>query len=313
MKTPYQLKELYAKGENISAYLRKERDKKINTPEMIEISYDLQTGSYISGMKNENIFKIKHSCSIKLAQIILSLCEPESILEAGLGEATTLSGVLNKLGKDIDSYGFDLSWSRVAYARNWLKSEGIENTTLCSGDLNHIPFLDSSIDVVYTLHAVEPNGGNEENILKELYRVTRKYLILIEPGYEFADVLSKQRMDSFGYCKNLKFISQSLGYDVIDHKQFPYTPNPNNPSAITIIRKNTAINIKPMCDIDKGQTKNIFACPKYKKPLKKVGDMLFSSEALVVYPIIVGIPCLRIENGIIASKYEEIVNQQSSY
>ena len=35
--------------------------------------------------------------------------------------------------------------------------------------------------------------------------------------------------------------------------------------------------------------------------------MLYSDEALVVYPIIGGIPCLRIENGIYASKYEEVM------
>jgi len=310
MKTPCQLKELYEKGENISTYLRKERDNDINTAEMIELSYDLQTGSYISGMKDVDMAKNKQICSTAIAQTILSLCQPESVLEAGVGEATSLSGVLRKLGNVIDSYGFDLSWSRVAYARNWLRSEGLEDTTLCSGDLNHIPFLDNSIDVVYTLHAVESNGGNEESILKELYRVTRKYLILIEPGYEFADKSSRQRMDAFGYCKNLNNISKSLGFDVIENKLFPYTPNPNNPSAITIIRKNKNENLATSCE--SGQTKNIFACPKYKKPLKKIGDMMFSPEALVVYPIIAGIPCLRIENGIIASKYEEVVNQPNS-
>jgi uncharacterized protein YbaR (Trm112 family) len=37
----------------------------------------------------------------------------------------------------------------------------------------------------------------------------------------------------------------------------------------------------------------------------EIGGMLFSPEALVVYPIVGGIPCLRIQNGIFASKYEE--------
>jgi hypothetical protein len=35
--------------------------------------------------------------------------------------------------------------------------------------------------------------------------------------------------------------------------------------------------------------------------------MLFSPEALSVYPIIAGIPCLRMENAIIASKFPEII------
>jgi uncharacterized protein YbaR (Trm112 family) len=35
--------------------------------------------------------------------------------------------------------------------------------------------------------------------------------------------------------------------------------------------------------------------------------MLFSPEGMVVYPIVNGIPCLKIENGILASKYKEVV------
>jgi len=44
--------------------------------------------------------------------------------------------------------------------------------------------------------------------------------------------------------------------------------------------------------------------------LQEVAGMLFSPEALVVYPILDGIPCLRIENGIVASKFPEIVAQR---
>ena len=41
--------------------------------------------------------------------------------------------------------------------------------------------------------------------------------------------------------------------------------------------------------------------------LKKEKDIHYNPEALVVYPSIASIPCLRIENGIIASKYPEII------
>ena len=43
--TARQLKELYEQGRNISAFLRTEMGVAYNTPEIIEISYDLQTGS----------------------------------------------------------------------------------------------------------------------------------------------------------------------------------------------------------------------------------------------------------------------------
>lgn len=296
MTTPRELKELYAKGQNISAFLRRERGVEHNSSEIIEISYDLQTGSYIAALEDRGMSQYNEAYTREIAGTILSLCSPGSILEAGVGEATTLSGVLRHMPGTTSAFGFDLSWSRVAYSRAWLKGKGFARTTLCTGDLLNIPFQDDSIDVVYTSHSVEPNGGNEAPILKELYRVARKYLVLLEPGYELAGDEARQRMESHGYCRNLPGIAGSLSFEVLEHRLFPYTSNPLNPTALTVIRKAG----------DGVPAPGFFACPKYKTPLKEMGGMLFSPEALVVYPVIGGIPCLRIENGIFASKYEEM-------
>lgn len=301
MTTPRELKQLYMQGQNISSFLREELGIQQNTQEIIEIAYDMQAGSYIESMKNDSMAKHKSQYSREIAEIIVSLCNPISILEAGVGEATTLSGVLKNLGREVRSYGFDLSWSRLAYAKEWLSTQGFTNTALCSGDLLNIPFLDNSIDVVYTSHSIEPNGGKEKPILRELYRVTRKYLILLEPGYELSSAEAQERMTSHGYCKNLKGVSNSLEYNVIKHELFPYSANPLNPTALTIIAKHN--------DCDTELTPNVFACPKFKTPLKQINGAFYSAEALVAYPIIGGIPCLRIENGVFASKYQEQMEQ----
>jgi uncharacterized protein YbaR (Trm112 family) len=297
MITPRRLKELYDEGQNISALLRQERGLDHNTREIIEMAYDLQTGSYVQAMGDEKMARHKAEYSAKIAAAILSLCQPESVLEAGVGEATTLSGVLGNLEGRVSSYGFDLSWSRVAYAKRWLHDQGLNKTVLCSGDLLAIPFADNSVDVVYTSHSIEPNRGSEEPILRELHRVARRYLILLEPGYELASEEARHRMDQHGYCRNLKGTAESLGYSVLDHRLFPVTVNPLNPTALTVIRKESRAD----------PPAGVLACPRFKTPLKEMGGMLFSPEALTVYPVIGGIPCLRVENGILASKYEEVV------
>ncbi len=304
MVTPRELQVLYEQGNNISEYLRSQAGVAHNTREMIELTYDLQAGSYIELLQNEELARHARQYAAEIARRVLALCRPTSILEAGVGEATILSGVLTSLNYELQSFAFDLSWSRIAYSRRWLRQNGFANTRLCTGDFFQVPFLDNSIDVVYTSHSIESNGGNEEPILRELYRITRKYLILLEPGYELASDEARARMDAKGYCKNLKGVSQSLGYDVLEHELFPFSANPMNPTAITVIRK-------PARQDDRGEMRehltDFIACPRSKTPLKLIGDTLYSPESLVVYPVIGGIPCLRIENSVLASKYEEFL------
>lgn len=299
MTTPLELKKMYHQGVNISEFLRKEKDISHNTREIIEISYDIQAGSYTEAMSNEKSFRKKEEYCAEVSKKILKLCRPDSILEAGVGEATTLSGVLNFIGNNVRSYGFDLSWSRAVLAKKWLNKQGIHDTVICTGDLLNMPFSDNSIDIVYTSHSVEPNRGNEEKIIKELYRVTRKYLILLEPGYELSNDKCRKRMDFHGYCRNIKEISELLGYKVLEHTLFKYYANPLNPTAITIISKNSKEDLPS----------NILACPKCKTPLRKVGDVFYCSQSLSIYPIVVDIPCLRVENGILGSKFEEVVEE----
>jgi len=81
MITPGELKELYAQGQNIGALLRKQEGTSQNTQRIIEISYDMQTGSYIEAMKNEDVAKHKEEYAAEIAKTILSLCEPVSVLE----------------------------------------------------------------------------------------------------------------------------------------------------------------------------------------------------------------------------------------
>ena len=294
--TPRELLDHYREGTNITRLLRERSGLDHNPPEAIEMAYDLQAGSYIDAMSDPQMSAHKSSYSEEIARNILSLKRPKSVLEAGVGEATTLSGVLEHLG-EVQAYGFDLSWSRIACARRWLSDQDAGPVTLCTGDLLAIPFADNSVDVVYTSHSIEPNGGKEAPILSELYRVARGYLILLEPAYELAGDEARKRMESHGYCRNLPHEVTRLGGEIIHHGLFPFSANPLNPTAITVVRKhgnNTA-------------SEHVLACPQFRTPLLDMGDMLFSPEALAVYPVIAGIPCLRQDNAVLASKFPEIV------
>jgi ubiquinone/menaquinone biosynthesis C-methylase UbiE len=98
----------------------------------------------------------------QLAEILSPfVTEHSSILEAGCGEATTLAGILQQLSSGGGcKLGFDISWSRCAEGLDWLSENGV-SARLFVADLFDIPLEDQTVDVVYTSHSVEPNGGRE--------------------------------------------------------------------------------------------------------------------------------------------------------
>jgi hypothetical protein len=291
---PSELKAAYERGENIIGLLRKKFGSLINSEEFIEISYDLQAGSYISAMENPIVAAKAENYAGEIARILREYGAPTSLLEAGVGEATTLAWVLKAYGcTGIDAHGFDLSWSRIHRAKEWLARSGQPAVTLCTASLQKMPYADNSFDVVYTSHSIEPNGGREAQILEELYRVASRYLILLEPAYELATPEARSRMAQHGYCRDLCGHAERLGLKVIAHQLFPVIRSPLNPTGLLIIEKDPA----------RSAAEPKFQCPKYQTPLIRHLQVYYSPEGLTVYPIIAGIPCLRVENSIIASLF----------
>jgi uncharacterized protein YbaR (Trm112 family) len=187
--------------------------------------------------------------------------------------------------------GFDISWSRLKFGQELLNDFNISNVNLFTANLFEIPLLDNSIDIVYTSHSIEPNGGNEENALKELYRITKKYLILLEPSFEFANDEAKARMKKHGYVTELYSTAKRLNYKIIEHRLFDYSSNPLNPTGLIIIEKKGADSNNPN-----------LVCPISLTELIIYSDsLLYSKESFLAYPVIDGIPCLLKENSILAT------------
>ncbi len=216
------VKDIYANGGNIIKYLKSLNKKDQNTIEDILISYDFQSGSYIKSFSENLDYKEKYSAA--LAKVIESLGSFDSIMEAGIGEATTLYSLLNRLTRiPPNIFGFDISWSRLKFAKNFLAEFDFTDVTLFTTNLFEIPLLDNSVDIVYTSHSIEPNGGREEDAIRKLYRIADKYVILLEPSYEFADKESRDRMKEHGYVTKLYATAKGLGYNIIEHRLFDYS------------------------------------------------------------------------------------------
>lgn len=104
----------FKEGKNITEMLRKHFNVLDNTPEIIEMAYDLQAGTYIEYL--ENYPKIVNLYVEEMAKIISDRVPYSSVvLDVGSGELTTLSLLINCLRiKPKKVLAFDISWSRVS-------------------------------------------------------------------------------------------------------------------------------------------------------------------------------------------------------
>jgi hypothetical protein len=288
------LKSLYESGVNIIEHLERLGQSR---DEAIAISYDLQAGSYIQFAENNSAYIDEYSGEI--AGILNGLsANAESVMEAGVGEATTLSNVRARLDFEPDSVGFDISLSRVLFARKYFAANGKGDARFFVGDLFNIPFADNSIDIAYTSHSMEPNGGREKEAMAELYRVAGKYLVLLEPSYELASDDGKQRMDRLGYVKGLQAAARELGMKVVDYRLTRVCSNPLNPTAMLLIEKNRDAPSRRHAD---------YCCPESREPLKLDNGNYWAESALKVYPRILDIPCLTQKHGVVATHYSEFI------
>jgi ubiquinone/menaquinone biosynthesis C-methylase UbiE len=300
------IKKLYAQNTNLTEYFKTTQNKQNLSLQEIELIYDLQSGNYSKNYQNNPTYKAyKTEYAKEIVQHIKALkFDFDSILEAGIGEATTFVDVIKNLNQNqLKSFGVDVSWSRLAYAKKFLKHNDIKKTKLATGLLENLPFLDNCIDIVYTSHSIEPNRGKEQCILKELYRVTKNYLILLEPSYELGCDKQKKRMDSLAYAKNLLHHCQELGYNVIQHELLKNHSAEHNKTSIIIIEKSKK----------RTKTKDYFACPQSKTKLFKNKNFYYSAESFYSYPILEKIACLNSENKILSTKIEEFITLHKTH
>jgi len=294
------IRKLYDKKQNIMKYLRLQTNLNMNTPEIISYSYDLQAGSYLEKLKDKNFKETRKKIGQKTAKVISEL-GAETILEAGVGEANTLYHVISSiLLKKTKFFGFDISLSRLLYAQKYLKDLHKQSIKLFCSEFSNIPIANNSIDLSYTFHAIEPNHGREEIILKELLRITKHYLVLIEPSYELGSHETKKHIEEHGYCRGLPQIIKKMGLKILKHEPFGFSSRANE-NAIIIVEKNKKRNTK------KTSMEIQFISPISHKPLLQHKNCWYCKDDGYAWPIINGIPCLLKENAILVSKLTDFL------
>ena len=293
------LREVLAAGGNLMEHMRRARQADDNDEVTILHSYDLQAGTYVASLSDPAMAELKRKVGKKLAEVFAAL-GATVLCEAGVGEATTLAEVVSHASGVEQVLGFDISLSRLLHARRHLASRGAKDVRLFTGALASIPVPDDAIDVVYTFHSIEPNGGREREVLTELLRVTEHYLVLVEPSNELGSAATQARIEKFRYVKNVHATLLEMGCRVARFERWGLDAIPENEAALIVVEKRPR---RPGPGRVRAAAPRL-ASPFSKLPLNSRSDCLYSPEDGMAFPIIDGIPCLLRSNAIIATQLD---------
>lgn len=285
----------YESDENISLFLKNKQNHDLSDSDIIEISYDLQAGSYIRAYKSAPDFL--NAYANEMAELVSPHLEAGySVLDAGCGELTTSTLLFNKLRLPaIEFFGFDISWSRLYEGRKFQEqySNSFSKFNIFVAEMKRIPLPTKSIDVLITNHALEPNGADLDLLLEELIRVTRKKLILFEPWYENNSAKGKARMDQYGYIKRLAERCEHLNCTVEKITPMEKVINELNPTACFVV--------SPATPAETNYRKSEFTVPGTNELLQLKDQFLYTERSGLAFPILEQIPILKMGNKIIAT------------
>jgi ubiquinone/menaquinone biosynthesis C-methylase UbiE len=175
-----------------------------------------------------DLVKWRQQVNNVLRQWMYSL-EYDSVLEVGCGLGQNLRRLQQQDGAK-RYCGLDISDVGIQRAKNY--GDGIEYVC-CSAD--EIPF--DVVDVVFTVHALEQMEHCVDGVLRELYRVTGKRLILIEPFFEHQNMFGKAHHRHHDYVRNLVEKVKSVGFKPVFFKRLPFSTNNANKSSVLVCVK----------------------------------------------------------------------------
>jgi uncharacterized protein YbaR (Trm112 family) len=163
------------------------------------------------------------------------------------------------------------------------------------GDLFAMPIADGAFDLVWTSHALEPNGGREREGLAELARVSRRWVVLFEPSYELGGEGTRAHVEKHGYIRGLPAAAEAHGLTIVRHELIPETAMPTNETAVLVLRK----------DAPRPAPQRWHVCPRCRTELQALKGALFCAAEGLVYPVIDGIPCLTERDAVVASAFAD--------
>ena len=272
----------FKKKKNIQIFLK---GKKISKKDAIKMSYDVQSGTYIKYFNSQKLKKKIPKFYNPIVKIYLNEFKNcKTILDFGCGELTSSLYFFKKIKERITHYfANDISLNRLVVGQKYIQKNLNEQDfkkfkIFCNSEIN-LPFKNNSIDLILTMHSLEPNNKSAKDIIKELFRVSKKGLILIEPHYEISSLEQKKRMRKFGYIRGLPKLLNNKNYNlkIVKNKE---QLNNINISSIFILKKKKI----------KSNSLSNYVEPKTLNKITKYHNFFYSKKSLRLFPVLNKIP-----------------------
>jgi SAM-dependent methyltransferase len=154
------------------------------------------------------------------------------ILEIGCGEGYYLKHIKQN-SPERSVYGIDLSPNRV---RKTVRHAGTVEILSCIANAEMLPFADESFDVAYTCYALEQMPSSVGQALKEMHRVVRKGIILVEPFYSIQNVFGRLNNWNCDYVRDIPLHVERSGFRVTSTKRLSLGA-PTNLAGLLVARK----------------------------------------------------------------------------
>lgn len=151
---------------------------------------------------DKKLYSVKSRSTDHPSNIVYKFCnyyDLKSIIEVGAGELTLLFPVVQKSKKINFVSGLDLSYERVKSGKAFFEKNNIRADHYIACDASNLPYADNSFDMVYTHYCLEQVPFLAKKIIDEMIRISSKYIIIMEPSYEFSNKITKHRILTKGF------------------------------------------------------------------------------------------------------------------
>ncbi len=165
---------------------------------------------------------------------IATLEENENVIEVGSGGGLNLVRIRKRF-PDLQIMGTDTSSQRLKIAKESY-GDSLAGIELVQDSIQSSNLPDESADMVFSVHVLEQLPYDGAAAVKNMLRIARKKVVLLEPWFRSATRLERLYICQRDYIRNLAEVVEATGLP-FTVEPTEWRMNPVNPSFKIVIRK----------------------------------------------------------------------------